>query len=51
MVAGGIKDLHDVLVLKKIGINAVIIGKALYEGKINLRELIKQIKNNYRSDI
>ncbi len=39
--AGGIATLNDVLRLKKLeGLAGMIIGKALYEGRINLREAI-----------
>lgn len=41
IVSGGIKDIEDVK--KAAGLNpyAVIVGKAIYEGKIDLKELIK----------
>ena len=41
--AGGIKTVQDVLALKQIenlGISGVIIGRALYEGTIDLKEAI-----------
>ncbi len=38
-----IEDLHD---LKKIGCSGVIIGKAIYEGRISLKELISFISHN-----
>ncbi len=46
IIAGGIGSLEDIVNLKKIenmGINGVIVGKALYEGKvkINLKEAIR----------
>lgn len=51
IIAGGIASIGDVINLKKIenlGINGIIIGKALYEGenKINLMEAIRIGKEN-----
>ncbi|MCE5329931.1 1-(5-phosphoribosyl)-5-[(5-phosphoribosylamino)methylideneamino]imidazole-4-carboxamide isomerase [bacterium] len=43
-VAGGVSSIDDIRKLKeieKLGIKGVIIGKALYEGKIDLKEAIK----------
>ncbi|MFA4923901.1 MAG: 1-(5-phosphoribosyl)-5-[(5-phosphoribosylamino)methylideneamino]imidazole-4-carboxamide isomerase [Ignavibacteriaceae bacterium] len=39
IASGGIKDLDDVKKVKEINPYAVVIGKAIYEGKINLKEL------------
>lgn len=44
IIAGGISSLDDILGIKKLenlGISGVIIGKALYEGKINLKKAIE----------
>jgi len=44
IVSGGIASLEDILKLKSLepkGVEGVIIGKALYEGKIDLSEAIK----------
>ncbi len=44
VVSGGIASLEDISKLKKLeskGVEGVIIGKALYEGKIDLSEAIK----------
>ena len=38
--SGGVSTESDVLALKKIGIEAAIIGKALYEGKLDLARMI-----------
>jgi len=43
-VAGGVSGINDIKKLKKIeslGIKGVIIGKALYEGKIDLKEALE----------
>jgi phosphoribosylformimino-5-aminoimidazole carboxamide ribotide isomerase len=39
IASGGIKDLDDVRNIKKINPYGVIIGKAIYENKIDLKEL------------
>ena len=39
IASGGIKDLDDVKKLKEINPYGVVIGKAIYENKIDLREL------------
>lgn len=40
IASGGISNINSVKQLKAIGAEAVIIGKALYENKINLKEAI-----------
>jgi len=48
IASGGIKDLDDVKKVKKINLYGVVIGKAIYEGKINLKELAEVgCKKNY----
>lgn len=39
-VAGGISSIDQLLRLKEMNVKGVIIGKAIYEGKINLKEVI-----------
>ncbi len=39
IASGGVSCIEDVYELEKIGCAGVIIGKAIYEGKISLREL------------
>ena len=39
IASGGVSRIEDVYELEKIGCAGVIIGKAIYEGKISLREL------------
>ena len=43
-IAGGINSLDDLIRLKKIGVNGVVIGKALYEGKFTLREALDAVR-------
>ena len=44
IASGGVSSLQDVLELEKIGCSGVIIGKAIYEGKIKLKEISKWTK-------
>ncbi|WPP51097.1 1-(5-phosphoribosyl)-5-[(5-phosphoribosylamino)methylideneamino]imidazole-4-carboxamide isomerase [Catalinimonas niigatensis] len=39
IASGGVSGIEDLHQLKSIGVYGVIIGKAIYEGKINLEEL------------
>jgi phosphoribosylformimino-5-aminoimidazole carboxamide ribotide isomerase len=39
IASGGIKDLNDIQNMKEINPYGVIVGKAIYENKINLKEL------------
>lgn len=40
IASGGVGSLHDVILLKSINLYAVIVGKAIYENKIKLEDLI-----------
>lgn len=39
IASGGISSLEDVILLKETGCEGAIVGKAIYEGKIGLKEL------------
>jgi phosphoribosylformimino-5-aminoimidazole carboxamide ribotide isomerase len=39
VASGGVGSIEDVKELKTIGVNGVIIGKAIYEGKVNIEQL------------
>ncbi|MDY3317391.1 1-(5-phosphoribosyl)-5-[(5-phosphoribosylamino)methylideneamino]imidazole-4-carboxamide isomerase [Riemerella anatipestifer] len=39
IASGGVSSLNDLIKLKEIGCDGAIVGKAIYEGKINLQEL------------
>jgi len=43
IAAGGIGSLNDLAALKRVGVEGVIIGKALYEGRFTLKEAIDKI--------
>ena len=40
-IGGGVKDLSDVKMGKKNGFDHMVIGKAIYENKFSLKELVK----------
>jgi len=47
IASGGISKREDVLELARLGLKGiagVIIGKALYEGKIDLQEIVKEVR-------
>ena len=37
IASGGVSCLEDLHELKRIGVDGVIVGKAIYEGKISLK--------------
>jgi phosphoribosylformimino-5-aminoimidazole carboxamide ribotide isomerase len=39
IASGGISSMDDIIEIKEVGCEGVIIGKAIYEGKIKLKEL------------
>ena len=39
IASGGIRHLEDVLLMKEIGMAGAIVGKAIYEGRIDLKQL------------
>jgi phosphoribosylformimino-5-aminoimidazole carboxamide ribotide isomerase len=48
IASGGISNQDDVLELARLGlkgISGVIIGKALYEGKIDLRQIVEEVRS------
>ena len=42
IASGGVSSIQDILALEEAGIPAVVFGKAIYEGRIDLKELIKK---------
>ncbi|MDR0835186.1 MAG: 1-(5-phosphoribosyl)-5-[(5-phosphoribosylamino)methylideneamino]imidazole-4-carboxamide isomerase, partial [Tannerella sp.] len=44
IASGGISALKDIEVLEAAGIPAVIFGKAIYEGRISLKDLLKFVE-------
>ncbi|EGV44778.1 1-(5-phosphoribosyl)-5-[(5-phosphoribosylamino)methylideneamino]imidazole-4-carboxamide isomerase [Bizionia argentinensis JUB59] len=43
IASGGVSSIDDVIALKELGCDGVIIGKALYENKIQLKDLERYI--------
>ncbi|MDD5618163.1 MAG: 1-(5-phosphoribosyl)-5-[(5-phosphoribosylamino)methylideneamino]imidazole-4-carboxamide isomerase [Candidatus Omnitrophica bacterium] len=41
IASGGVSSLEDITILKEMGVQGVIIGKAIYKGKIDLRKAIE----------
>ncbi|MCW4010952.1 MAG: 1-(5-phosphoribosyl)-5-[(5-phosphoribosylamino)methylideneamino]imidazole-4-carboxamide isomerase [Candidatus Bathyarchaeota archaeon] len=46
IAAGGIGGLNDLVALKRVGVQAAVVGKALYEGRFTLKEAIKTVTEN-----
>jgi len=49
IASGGVAGIDDIIALDKAGIPAVVFGKAIYEGRINLKELINNKSINCQS--
>jgi phosphoribosylformimino-5-aminoimidazole carboxamide ribotide isomerase len=45
IASGGVSCLKDIELLENAGIHGVIIGKAIYEGKIKLKDLLHFVEN------
>jgi phosphoribosylformimino-5-aminoimidazole carboxamide ribotide isomerase len=45
VASGGVASLADVKACKLAGLAGVIVGKALYEGRVNLREAIRSARS------
>lgn len=41
--SGGVSSLEELRELKRIGVHAVILGKALYTGRLDLRTVIREV--------
>ena len=41
IASGGVSCLEDIIALDEVGIPAVVFGKALYEGRITMKDLIR----------
>ena len=42
IASGGVSSADDIAALNRAGIPAVVFGKAIYEGRINLKDLVKE---------
>ena len=43
IAAGGIGTLNDLVALKNVGVEGVVVGKALYESRFTLKEAIEKV--------
>jgi phosphoribosylformimino-5-aminoimidazole carboxamide ribotide isomerase len=43
IASGGVSSIEDIRALNEAGIPAVVFGKAIYEGKIDIKELINEV--------
>jgi phosphoribosylformimino-5-aminoimidazole carboxamide ribotide isomerase len=50
IASGGVSRIEDIWELEKIGCSGVIVGKALYEGKIKLQDLEKRQSEKVKSE-
>ncbi len=48
IVAGGIRNLEDIAALKSLGVHGVIVGKAIYEGQIDLGKALALVKDEVK---
>ncbi|NLA62396.1 MAG: 1-(5-phosphoribosyl)-5-[(5-phosphoribosylamino)methylideneamino]imidazole-4-carboxamide isomerase, partial [Bacteroidales bacterium] len=46
IASGGVTSIEDLKLVEQIGCEGAIIGKAIYEGRISLKELERFILNN-----
>jgi phosphoribosylformimino-5-aminoimidazole carboxamide ribotide isomerase len=46
IAAGGIGSLGDLVALQNVGVEGVVVGKALYEGRFTLKEAINIVEGN-----
>ena len=45
IASGGLKDISDIEALLEAGIDGVIVGKAFYEGTLDLKEAFRRVNN------
>ncbi|MHC4363776.1 MAG: 1-(5-phosphoribosyl)-5-[(5-phosphoribosylamino)methylideneamino]imidazole-4-carboxamide isomerase [Planctomycetota bacterium] len=43
IASGGVKDINDVERLAELGVEAVVVGRSLYEGTLNLADAVKAV--------
>ena len=44
IASGGVSSINDIVELEEAGIPAVVFGKAIYEGRIDLDKLLETLK-------
>ena len=48
VASGGVRDLNDVLEVSRTGVKGLIVGTAIYEGRLNLKEAIEKVKTGIK---
>ena len=43
IASGGVRNLNDIISLKNMDVHAVIVGKAIYTGTLNLSDAIELV--------
>ncbi len=46
ILAGGVHNIEDIRLARQAGMAGIIIGKALYDGRLNLRDALEEEKSN-----
>lgn len=50
IASGGVSSIQDIAELEQAGVPAVVFGKAIYEGKIDIHELLRQFPQDKAKD-
>ncbi len=50
IASGGVSGTNDIMALDEAGIPAVVFGKAIYEGRIDLDQLIAELRQKQHTD-
>jgi phosphoribosylformimino-5-aminoimidazole carboxamide ribotide isomerase len=45
IAAGGIGSIEDVKALKELGLSGAVIGKALYDGSLDLKKVLEEVED------
>jgi phosphoribosylformimino-5-aminoimidazole carboxamide ribotide isomerase len=51
IAAGGIGSLRDILVLRETGVEATVVGRALYEGRFTLPQAISSVRGGVKNSL
>ena len=51
IASGGVSSIQDILTLDKEGVQAVVFGKAIYEGHITLKDLNKLMAEIHKDNV
>jgi phosphoribosylformimino-5-aminoimidazole carboxamide ribotide isomerase len=45
LASGGVRDVHDLHALAELGVSGAIVGKAVYEGHVDVADAIQRVKH------